>query len=201
MKKIFTFLVLVLALSCENLTDCPKLIKGKPEKHLVTDQELNTITTLFRSNNLSYENYQFFRLQIDDIGYHHVRCFQFVNDLKVLSDELIFHFDAHGDYKSLSGDIISGIDVDSSPSMGLSEVENVFLERTRKDHSASVGERFMNECLTCELVYYDLNAGKGLSTPLFVLAWKINSVKSDYPYAIINDSARSVISYDNGIRY
>lgn len=201
MGKSVLFLLLFFAVSCEGLTDCPKLVQGKPRGQLVTDQEFSSIKTLFKSNNLPYNNYQFFRLQRDELGFNHARCFQYVNNLKVLSDELIFHFDSRGHFESISGNIVSGIDVDDLPTMELAEVENLFLNMVKEDHFYAGSRKVLNDCITCELGYYNRNSGVSYATPEYLLAWRVKPQKSDFPYAIIIDSEESVISFDNGIRY
>lgn len=201
MGKCAIFLLMFFAVSCEVLTDCPKLVQGKPRGQLVSDQEFSTIKTLFKSNNLPYDSYQFFRLERDDLGIYHARCFQYVNNLKVLSGELIFHFDSRGHYESISGEIVSGIDVDDLPSMSLNEVENLFLNKVKEDHFYAGSRKVMNDCIICELGYFNRNSGISYATPEYLLAWRVRPQKSDYPYAIIIDSEESVISFDNGIRY
>jgi Zn-dependent metalloprotease len=202
MKKAIIILILSQLFGCVFFKDCPDVIKGKPKNHIVSDKDLSSIKSLFSYNGLSLDNYQFYQLQRDELGYAHVRCFQFVNNLKLLSDDLIFHFDNHSIYNFLSGTIISNIEVDSSPTMNVSEVKNIFLKRIDEDDSFYGNKRKIeNDCFLCELGYWDLNAGISYSTPDFRLAWKIKSDQSDYPMAIINDSEESIIYYDNGIRY
>jgi Zn-dependent metalloprotease len=202
MKRILIPLLLLHFLSCERLKDCPEIIKGKSEDHLISDQELSTVKSLFISNNLNYDNFQFNRLQKDDLGHHHVRCFQYVNNLKILSNDLIFHFDAQGHYYTLSGTIISTMDIEPSPSMDISELREIYLKSLEEDDSYfGSKKKIENDCLRCELGYYNLNAGISYTTPDFRLAWKIKPDKSDYPVAVVNDSEKSLIYYDNGIRY
>ncbi len=199
MKRIIIPLLLVLTVSCEMLMDCPKLVKGKPEGHLVDDRELKTIKTLFGASNLSYENYQFYRLESVISGEFYVSCHQFVNDLKVWTGDLIFHFDKNGKFESLSGDIVSAIDAGTSPSMDLSLVESRYLDRIKEDSFYSNSTSVANGCLTCELVYCELAKSEGGPAPDYVLAWLVKPEKSDYPVAVIIDSDQSVAYFNNGI--
>lgn len=199
MKRIIIPLLLVLTVSCEMFTDCPKLIKGKPEGHLVDDRELKTIKILFRASDLSYENYQFYMLESIISGEYFVSCHQYVNNLKVWSGDLFFHFDKNGRFESLSGDIISAIDTGTSPSMDVSEVESQFLERMKDDSFYRNSKSVANGCITCELVYYDQAKKGGGSAPDYVLAWLVKPEKSDYPVAVVNDSNRLVEYYNNGV--
>jgi len=199
MKRIVIPLLLVLTVSCEMLSDCPKLVKGKPEGHLVDDSELKTIKTLFRASNLSYENYQFYSLECILSGEFYVSCHQYVNDLKVWTDDLFFHFDKNGRFESLSGDIVSAIDAGTSPSMDVTQAESRFLGRMNEDSFFRNSKSVANGCITCELVYYDIAGMSGGSTPDYVLAWLVKPEKSDYPVAVIKDSDQSVLYYNNGI--
>lgn len=201
MKRIIIPLLLVLTASCEILNDCPKLIMGKPDGHLVDDRELKTIKILFQASDLPYENYQFYGLQSNMSGQYLVSCHQYVNNLKLWTGDLFFHFDKDGKYESLTGEIVTAIDVGTSPSMDLSEVEARFLETVNDDRFYSNSKRVANGCMICELVYYDLAKMEGGSTPDYVLAWLVKPEKSDYPYAIVIDSDQSVVSYNNGIIY
>ena len=199
MKRIFIPLLLVLMVSCEMLSDCPKLVKGKPEGHLVDDRELKTIKILFGASDLSYENYQFYGLQSIASGEYFVCCHQYVNNLKVWRGDLFFYFDKNGRFEGLLGDIISAIDTGTSPSMDVSEVEARFLGRMKDDSFYSNSKSVANGCMTCELVYYDQAIMEGGSTPDYVLAWLVKPEKSDYPVAIVNDSNQLVIYYNNGV--
>ncbi|NLE36191.1 MAG: hypothetical protein GX622_13910 [Bacteroidales bacterium] len=201
MKRIIIPLLLGLTASCEILNDCPKLVMGKPDGHLVDDRELKTIKILFKASDLSYENYQFYGLQSNMSGQYLVSCHQFVNNLKVWTGDLFFHFDKDGKYESLTGEIVTAIDVGTSPVMDLSGVESRFLERVEEDRFYSNSRSVVNGCMTCELVYCDLSKMGGNSAPDYVLAWLVKPEKLDYPYAIVIDSDQSVVSYNNGIIY
>jgi len=199
MKRIIIPLLLVLTVSCEMLTDCPKLVKGKPDGHLVDDRELKTIKILFQASNLPYENYQFYGLQSNVSGEYFVSCHQYVNNLKVWSGDLFFYFDKNGRFGSLLGNIVSVIDTGTSPSMDVSEVESQFLRRMKEDSFYSNSKSVANGCMTCELVYVDLAKTSGGSAPDYGLAWLVKPEKSDYPVAVVNDSDQSVLYYNNGI--
>jgi Zn-dependent metalloprotease len=134
----------------------------------------------------------------------HVFCSQYVNNLKVLSNSVIYHFDRQGLYSSISGELISTINITTSPSMSVCNVIAMFSQSATndgfvgtKDHTSQID----TGCVTCELGYYDLNAGSGNSTHNFKRAWRIRTNGSSYPYAYINDSDHSLISYDNGVVY
>jgi Zn-dependent metalloprotease len=200
MKKIAVLLIFICLISCEDSRFCADIIKGKPDNNLIVESDFNTVKSLFSTNNLSLDNFLVYRLQKDDLGYKHVRCYQYVNNLQVFSDEVIFHFNAQNKYYFLSGEIISGINISSDPKMSKNEAMKLFLELV-DDDGYYTSNSLKDECFQCEIGYYDLNAGTGNETHNFKLAWKIQREDSDYPFAYINDTDKSKIYYDNGIRY
>jgi Zn-dependent metalloprotease len=200
MKKIAGLLIFICLLSCEDSKFCTDIIKGKPDNNLIAESDFNTVRSLFSTNNLSLDNFLVYRLQKDDLGYKHVRCYQYVNNLQVFSDDVIFHFNTQNKYYFLSGEIISWINISSDPKMSKNEVMKLFLELVDDDGNYS-SISLKDECFQCEIGYYDLNAGTGNETHNFKLAWKIKREASDFPFAYINDTDKTKIYYDNGIRY
>lgn len=201
MKKIIILLILFHFISCENDKYCSYIIKGKQD-HLISGQDLKVVKLLFEWNHLSLNNFQVYRLQNDELGHRHVRCYQYVNDLNVFSDEVIFHFDSNNHYYFLSGEIISKIDIAPIPEMDQCAVVELFLNRMADDefYGANLNE-FENGCFSCELGYWDLNAGISYTDQDFRLAWRVRQNGHEYPVAIINDTENKLIYYDNGIRY
>jgi len=200
MKKIVFLSFLILLSSCEKSNYCSEIIKGKPNNHLINDSDLQTVKSLFELNNLSLNNFLVYRLLKDDMGYKHVKCYQYVNNLKVFTDEVIFHFDAQNHYYVLSGELISGINIKTSPSLSKNDVIKIFLKNVEKDsHNNPNLEQIKDGCFLCELGYYDLNAGISYASQNFRRAWKINPEDSEFPVAFINDSDKSLIYYFSGI--
>jgi Zn-dependent metalloprotease len=210
---ILTILLLIGFISCESDTAseieiestneyCINRILNNPDSIILPEAELSFIKTLFNANHISFNNYQFYSLQKDELGYHHIRCRQFINNLDVFSNVLFFHFDSNGNYSSQSGTIINETLPDPKPSMNEKNVVEKFLSELNKDgfHSNNT-EAIKSGCFDCELGYYNLNAGKSFTVNNFARVWKVKSKNREYPYAIINDSNGSVIYYDNGIRY
>ena len=203
MKKILIPVILFIAFACENSIEnssvCPDCIKGKPENHLIYAQDLTSAKLLFSSNNINLDSYRIYEFGTDDIGYRHVRCYQYVNNLTLLNEKLIFHYDAFGKFKSLSGTIITDIDCDSVPTMDISDVKKMYLKKVGEDVAPNIDKtKIENGCVLCEFGYYNVNAYVSFSTPEFILAWKVRPEGSAYPFAYINDSAKTVIHYING---
>ena len=188
-------------LSCEqNKTEnlyCVNAIQNSSTSVILTKSELDAIKSLFDYNHLDYNKYQFIYLQNDELGHHHVGCNQFVNNLRILTDFLIFHFDQDDNYYFLSGDIINKIDLNTKALMIYDSVVEKFLYLVEQNGDK---EDVINNCFDLEFGYFDLNAGIGYSEENFTKAWKIKPTNKDYPYAYINDGNSETISYDNGIR-
>ena len=202
MKKVLILIILIHLFACEKSKLCSDVIKSKPDNHLISDSELKTVISLFKSNNLNLDNFLIYRLQKDDLGYTHVRCYQYINNLNVFSDDVIFHFDKQGHYYFLSGELISNIDIKPSPSMDVREVIKLFFHNVENDGFYSNNKKQIEDgCFLCELGYFDLNAGTSYASQNFRLVWRIRPEESEYPYAFINDSDNTLIYYDNGIRY
>jgi len=201
MKKFIVLIILLQFVSCEKDKNCSDVIRGKLN-HLISDQDLITVKSLFKSNNLSLDNFQVYRLQKDKLGHNHVRCYQYVNGLNVFYNDVIFHFDNTGHYYFLSGEIFSKIDIDPSPKLDQQAVVQLFLKSVDDDgfYSDNLKE-FEDRCFSCELGYWDLNTGISYADLDFRLAWRIKPEGHDYPVAIINDAENKLIYYDNGIRY
>jgi len=181
---------------------CIRRIVTNPDTCIISEENLNTIKTLFESNHLDYSKYQFFKFVTDDFGGHHAGCYQFIHDLKVFSNTLIFHFNQAGNYYSLSGDIIEDIPLNAIPSMNQKYVVDKFLIELSKDHLyAGSKEEISHGCFDVEFGYYDLNAGAGLVEKKFTKAWRVKPKNNKCPVAYINDMTSGVIYYDNGIRY
>ena len=200
MKKLPVLLILISLISCEDSKYCTDIITGIPDQNLINESDLNTVKSLFGTIGVSLGNFLVYRFQTDQLGGKHVKCYQYVNNLQVFSDDVIFHFDAQNKYYFLSGEIISGINISSDPKMSRNDVVKLFLGLA-DDDGQYTSNSMKDECFQCEIGYYDLNAGTGNETHNFKLAWKIRREDSEYPFAYINDTDKSKIYYDNGIRY
>lgn len=190
--------------SCEKPTTneyCIKRILKNPSSIVLSETDLNFTKSLFDANHLSFSRYLFYNLQNDELGKHHVRCWQYINSLVVFSNELIFHFDSDGHYYYLSGKIIDEITLGVKPSMSANSVVDIFISELSNDRFVYNNlNEIKSICYDCELGYYDLNVGTSYTESKFTRAWKVKLSENDYPYAIINDLTASVIYYDNGIR-
>jgi Zn-dependent metalloprotease len=180
---------------------CVTTIENSPTTTTLSESEMNEVKSLFNRNNLDYTKYKFTRFQEDDLDYHHIRCFQFVNNLIVFSNEIIFHFDKNDDYYYLSGNLIDTINLNTTPSMKHDEIAEKFVDRIKLDSFYKGDSDVLNGCFETEFGYYDLNAGRGDTTAKFTKAWKIKPKNKNCPFSYINDENSDIIYYDNCIRF
>ena len=204
MKKwtIITIFLCLGILSCEKSGSyCVKIIENSSKTTTLSKSEMEVVKNLFNRNQLDYTKYQFTKIKKDELGYCHIWCYQFANNLMIFTGDVVFHFDKYDMYNFLSGDLISSIDLDTKFSMKKNNVVKKFIDRIEQDDSNKGNRKKTNGCFDVEYGYYDLNAGKGYADKKFTKAWKITSRKEKYPFAYINDENSEIIYYDNGIRY
>jgi len=199
---------------------CANTIENSPANTDLSKSEMDVVKYLFKRNKLNYNKYQFTRFQKDELGYHHIRCFQFVNGLMVFTSDVIFHFDQNDNYYYLSGDLINTINLNTRQSMIQDEVAEMFINIVKHDEIYLEYLEFLVEiakvdktveviriediiegCFDFEFGYYDLNAGSSYTYEKYTKAWKIKSSKYDYPFAYINDNNSEIIYYNNGIEF
>ncbi len=169
---------------------------------ILPQNQLDSIKALFSYNHLDYTNYQFYNFQRDELNYHHVKCSQFKNNLKLFTNDLIFHFNEKNNYYFLSGEIIENITLDTNFKMNKNNVAATFIDAMEQNNDLSGDkEAVKNSCFDIEFGYYDLNSGNNATSKNYTKAWKIKPTNKDYPYAYINDKNSTIIYYDNGIRY
>jgi Zn-dependent metalloprotease len=198
---IFFALALV---SCESDKSvyCTSIVNQYPGTAILSDENLAFAQSLFKENKIDYKNYQFYSLFSDGSGGHGVKCHQYVNNLKVFTDDLSFIFNANDLVIYLSGEIIRKIDLDARPCMERDDVVELFLGLINEDTYYS-GEKdsITTGCFELEFGYWDLNSGTSNSGHNFVKAWRINPKGQLYPYAFIDDINSESIYYFNGIYY
>ncbi|MEI7502234.1 MAG: hypothetical protein WCJ61_03035 [Paludibacter sp.] len=192
-------------ISCEqNKTEdlyCVNKIQGSNTTISLPQNQIDSIKYMFDYNHLDYSQYQFFSFQLDELGQHHVRCYQFKNDLKLFTNDLIFHFDDKNKYYYLSGELIDKISLDINSTMNNNSVVTKFIYALDQDKEFYGDKEIIKKnCFDIEFGYYDLNAGYSSASKNFIKVWKIKPTNNEYPYAYINDMNSNVIAYDNGIR-
>lgn len=198
MMIITVFLCFFSILSCEKNKDsyCVNTIKNSPNITTLSETEMNMIKHLFNHNQLDYKKYQFAQLQEDELGYRHVRCEQFANNLIIFMSDVIFHFDKNDNYYYLSGDLINKVNLNTKSSMKHDNIVETFIDEMKRDSFYKDNIEIMNGCFEIEFGYYDISDGD----EEFTKTWKIKPTNKNYPYAYINDNNSEIIYYDNGIR-
>jgi len=170
-----------------------RIIQDSPSTTVLSKSEIDEIKRLFNASQLDYKQYQFSQFQKDELDYKHVRCKQFINGLKILTSDLIFHFDKNDRYYSLSGRIVGKIDLDVIPSMNQDDVVQIYIDYVLNDQCRSDAskEEIINGCFDIEFGYailYDY-----WSSNIFSKVWHISPKGSIYPTARINDDNAKLI--------
>jgi Zn-dependent metalloprotease len=211
-------------LSCEKNGNenfyCVNTIKNSPTITALSETEMNKIKYLFIHNHLDYTKYKFTQFQEDELGYRHIRCYQFANNLIIFTSDAIFHFDKNDNYSSLSGDLIHTINLNTNSQLPQDKIVGKYIDIVKHDEDflewlrllvemAKVDETvemitledIIEGCFDVEFGYYDLNTGISYANESFTKAWKIKPTNRKYPYAYINDGNSEKIYYDNGLRW
>ena len=182
---------------------CVKVIQNSPETTVLSESEMDVIKYLFNRNQLDYTKYLFTWFHKDELGYHHVGCYQFANNLRIFTSDAAFHFDTNDNYCYLSGKLINKIDLDAKPSMKQGNVVGLFVFMLAQDkirNKFSMGNTdVINGCFDIEFGYYDYSAGISFTDENYTKAWKITPRSKDFPVAYINDEKSELIYYFNGI--
>jgi Zn-dependent metalloprotease len=174
-----------------------KVIQNSLTIPLLPESEMNVIKSLFTGNQMDYTQYQFYQLNKDELGFGHVRCHQFVNNLKVFSEDLIFHFNQHDTYYLSSGNVIKTIELDTKPSMNQNNVAEIFIQKIAAEKAPVVDKNILKGCFEIEFGYVGLDS----SNKKFTKAWKVKPTDRDFPYAYINDENSDIMYYDTGVRF
>jgi Zn-dependent metalloprotease len=206
MKKRTIFLAISLCFclaSCkkDNFRYCVNFVKDSPGTTVLSKSEMDIVKSLFNRNQLDYTKFRFTRFIKDEYGTN-VRGYQFVNDLRVFTSDVIFDFDKNDRHVYLAGNLINTINLNTKPSMKRDNAVEKFIDTLKQDpFNFYDKEEIIEGCFDVEFGYYDLNVGISYSDEKFTKAWKIKPKNRDYPYAYINDTNSDVIGYDNGIRW
>lgn len=171
---------------------------------LISDSALAIVQGLFQKNKLSLSNLQVDTLIDDNLGNHHVRCFQFYQNLEIFTGDVTFHFNNKDIYYTLSGELITGIAIDTIPKVSMGDIGNLFYNEIANDPDKKDSlSSFLSQGFNAELGIYGLNAGNSYAPRNFVLAWKMTVANGlEYPFAYIRaDYSFYLIDYDNGVRY
>jgi hypothetical protein len=199
-KRYFLFgMFLVSAFACSKSTDdnCVKTVSFESSTPYLTKPEQAKAELLFTSNHIDYSRLQFIKL-IEDSQYTNIKCFQYVNGLKVFTEALLYHFENNHAVGEPMGDIISSIDIGSEPKMDTDSVAFVFLSKIKTDDPAYLN---IHGCFLLEFGYYDMNVSTGKVEHDFIKAWRVTIEGRSIPFCYIDDNKETMIYYDNGSRY
>jgi bacillolysin len=123
----------------------------------------------------------------DDIGMMHIKLQQYINDIRIVSSEVVVHINQDGSIESVNGNYIPTPIIDIKPEV--SSTEALSLARNYLGNYDPLEE-------STELILYR----KDIS---LIPAYEVMLPSKDYPLMIlyINASDGTLIYKDNGIRY
>ena len=203
--KILTIVFLFTISSCkkeDNIGDfqaCTNVVLESPNEIRVSAENQSLAEHLFNSNEMDFNNLQITKVQTDDYNKTHIRCYQFVNGLKIFTGDLIYHFNENDQYDSLSGELITNLSLNTQSNLDSSILKNKYLTQVENDtfYRSRISELTEN-CLDLQFGYYDLNAGQSYQPENLVKAWKITPHNKEYPVLFVNDETSEIIYYFNG---
>lgn len=207
MKSILYFTAFLLVFSCTKNKDngpdtgCAKIVSSNPNEKVLPDQELNSIHTLFVKNDLSSTNLQFIYYFNDSTtGLKVVTGVQYVNDLKVFTNNLVYTFNGNDSLISMNkNDIVQDLSLSATPKLSTKKVREVFLDEVSKDIFENKDSTIGENCVDMEFGYYDINRVTNDTTFNYTTAWKAYPQDRKFPYAFINDQNSDLLEYNNGI--
>ena len=147
---------------------------------------------------ITLNNFRAYKLQTDELGNYHVRCDQYYNDLQLITEQVIFHFNG-GNLDCISGDKIDSLNIDTIPNISVESTGVILYKCITSDPDSPRVLMKKSTCFEAELGIFDTNSGVSYTDKDFVLVWKVNSRDAESPQVIINAKTDSLIRYYNGI--
>ncbi len=180
---------------------CSHDISASPDSLILADSDIAYIKSLFDSNHLSEANLQFYRLDSNLPGWHRVRCCQFIHNLKIFTNQLIFVFDEENKLSSVTGNYVSTLHLDSLPVSNIDDVIRKYIHAVKKDHHIPFEKQEITKnCFNYEFGYYDKNITRNKTRHNFTKAWKVTPEGFGFPVIYLEDKTLKTIYYDDGIK-
>ena len=202
MKKMYFIILILIVLSCKKNdigvdNGCTILVSNNADIQLVSDSVLNRITYLLNKNRIDYTDLQFYSYITN--GNTYIACHQYVNNLKIFTDYLIFDFNKHDSLVySNDSDRVTNLNFTNIPKLSSSRVRYIFRKEFEKDPWYG-NSNLIDSCVDLEFGYYDLNASISYKPKDFTTAWRVTLHNRDFPFAYINDLIGDLIYLWNGI--
>jgi len=195
-------LIFILLFSCKDDKEaneirdyCYEDVTHVPGEIIIPEADYELATYLFEYNNIDYSNYQFYRVHDEPSGEHHIRCYQYRNNLKVFSNNLVFHFDENDAWYRTSGEIINEIPLDAEVRMSKKLVIQKFTEALLKDNSCHYTKEGIDTCCFKIELGYSGDFLPASEEIIFTRVWNVTIKHKEYVFAKINDNTTEVIGY------
>ena len=123
---------------------------------------------------------------------------QYINNLPILNVEAKYTFN-NGAYDYFSGKLISSCNLDTIPTLRLTQVRGRYVAALIASNSPAYLTAYKDSCLIAEFGYYDINTGSSNKTVNIVKAWHVYPVNNGgLPEAYIKDDG-TLLLFFNGI--
>jgi Zn-dependent metalloprotease len=204
--RVLLAMMIITMLSCRNspteseIAVVPTNVITHSQISPLTEAEIAIVQKLFKDNKISLSTLQPFRLY-NDGGNYIVHCDQVVNGMEIFFHDVAYSFNRDGVVNPVIGDIITSVNVNTTPKVTPASAGNAFYESIAADpfHKSELSS-IKNQSFNAEAGYYEINIGKGLPTKQFVLAWKLTIANgTGYPFAFIRADSLIVLYYFNGV--
>ena len=118
----------------ENEKGIPNFIDGKIVEKVAKGTEVDVIHSFFEENKGAFrinnpaEELKVRQIALDDIGMRHLRFEQYYNNLRVIGGDLSVHFTGDDILKTINGNYIPDIKIETSPVLSLPEAEQIAID-------------------------------------------------------------------------
>jgi hypothetical protein len=172
--------------------------------HSLNSADLTVVTQLFAQNNINIQSFRFYKYEHDSLQTAFppfakldrkiVRVDQYANGLRILTGEMVYNFS--NDVLLVKGNNLNtGIPLDTVSAVRLSQLRGLFLKHSQAFVRWGVAD-FKDSCLVAEFGYFDLNAGSGNPTEVFVKAWRVSPKANGFPVGYYKDDGRLIYYFD-----
>lgn len=206
-RLVTLFVCVSFLISCKQKTEnnsspiCYTPSESHPSEILLPDGKMKVINDLFSQNNLEKENLQFYDLSVSEqTNYTYVKCHQYINDIKVLTGDVVYVFDTAGVFNEMQGDAVSVINLDDVFTMSRKDLVEIFRDSIKADGQLGAAKNeILADCPNIDFGYYDKNAAGGSTDSEYIKAWEL-SYDNFGAKMIVDEVKGQAYFYNNGVR-
>lgn len=185
---LFFFTTLFLMSACKKKTNCGCQKAVSHPSNIANIDALENAPKLQDTLN-KYDQLEVFRV-IDDQYLIGIHCHIYYQGLQVFGHDYSLFESKSDDDVTIIGDsmIVKTIPISLKPTISCQKAARIARENMK----------FNKMCLLKQLGIYDLNAGKGMTTADYKLAWRVAVKRGEAPYVYIDANSGEVYSKFDG---